>query len=134
MAIETDFIDFIVPIATIRAKYPGGWEQCLEDYKACLGGAVWYDNYLFRTGAMSGRDIMLTIEEWTDLGFTPYHEVDGSKVWADFCVHEGMLGGAKIPCRWLVKAGPYAVAHVDDPHPEIVNGGPTSIEPEDCKP
>ena len=29
MAIRLKFYDFIVPISTIRAKYPGGWDQCL---------------------------------------------------------------------------------------------------------
>lgn len=37
MAIDTEFIDFIVPIATIRAKYLGGWEQCLKDHGQILG-------------------------------------------------------------------------------------------------
>jgi len=32
MAINTEFIDFIIPIDTIRKKYPGGWEQCLIDH------------------------------------------------------------------------------------------------------
>jgi hypothetical protein len=131
MAIETEFIDFIVPITTIQAKYPGGWDECLKDHRDSLGGAVWYDDYLFRSGAMNGRDITLLINEWTALGFTPYKEFNSSKEWADFCVHEGMSGGTKIPCRWLVKAGPYAVAHIEDPHPEDVKCGPTRIESED---
>lgn len=33
MAIALEFIDFIVPIALIRQKYPGGWEQCLRDHE-----------------------------------------------------------------------------------------------------
>lgn len=40
MAIDSEFIDFIVPIATIRAKYPGGWDQCLEDHEHLFGGRV----------------------------------------------------------------------------------------------
>ncbi len=30
MAIDTEFIDFIVPIASIKENYPGGWAQCLS--------------------------------------------------------------------------------------------------------
>ncbi len=33
MAVALEFIDFIVPIAAIREKYPGGWEQCLKDHE-----------------------------------------------------------------------------------------------------
>lgn len=40
MAIDTEFIDFIVPIAIIRAKYPGGWEQCLKDHEGMYGGTT----------------------------------------------------------------------------------------------
>ena len=32
MAIKLEFFDFIVPIKTIKKKYPGGWEQCLKDH------------------------------------------------------------------------------------------------------
>jgi hypothetical protein len=38
MAIELEFIDFIVPIATIKAKYPGGLKQCLEEHANLIGG------------------------------------------------------------------------------------------------
>lgn len=37
MAIALKFIDSVVPIHVIRAKYPGGWEQCL---KRC--GMYWH--------------------------------------------------------------------------------------------
>lgn len=77
MAIDTEFIDFIVPIATIRAKYPGGWKQCLKDHEHLLGGRVWYDDYLFRNGAMNPGDIGPKIEAWTDLGFTRFKGVAG---------------------------------------------------------
>ena len=30
MAIQPEFIDFIVPIKTIMEKYPGGWEKCFR--------------------------------------------------------------------------------------------------------
>ena len=39
MAIALEFIDFVVPIALIRQKYPGGWEQCLQDHERLIGGA-----------------------------------------------------------------------------------------------
>lgn len=60
MAIELRFINVIAPIATIRQKYPGGWEQCLRDYRDLIGRRVYFDKHLFRDGAMKptrcGRD------------------------------------------------------------------------------
>ena len=50
MSVALEFIDFIVPISTIREKYPGGWEQCLKDHSPLLGGRVWHDDHLLRNG------------------------------------------------------------------------------------
>ena len=52
MAIKLQFFDFIVPIKTIKKKYPGGWVQCLKDHDGDIGGRVWYDEHLFRDGAV----------------------------------------------------------------------------------
>ena len=131
MAIETEFIDFIVPIAIIRAKYPGGWERCLRRHAQLLGGRVWYDDYLFRDGAMNGSDIGSLVDQWSAMKFAPFEYINGVRHWADFCVHERMFGGSTQPCHWLVKTGPYTVAHIDDPHPEIVKHLPPRIHNED---
>jgi len=71
MAIALEFINFIVPISVIEKKYPGGFEQCLKDHAHLIGGRVWYDDHLFRDGAMSESDIIDTIYEWADKGFDP---------------------------------------------------------------
>lgn len=42
MTIALEFIDFIVPIAVIKKKYPGGWDQCLKDHENLIGGRVWF--------------------------------------------------------------------------------------------
>ena len=120
MAIQTEFIDFIVSIHAIRAKYPGGWEACLKDHAALIGGRVWYDDYLFRDGAMSPHDIGMLVEEWTALGLVGRAQVDGQECWIDFCVHEAMFGGATLPCAWLVPHVGSSVAHVDDPGSDVV--------------
>lgn len=101
MAIETQFIDFIVPIHIIRQKYPGGWEQCLLDHHELIGGRVWYDEHLFRDGAMSPQGIEALVQFWESLGFECYKEIDGKRCWQDVCVFEGMFGGATMPCDWL---------------------------------
>ncbi len=120
MAIQTEFIDFIVSIHAIRAKYPGGWEACLRDHAPLIGGRVWYDDYLFRDGAMSPHDIGMLVEEWTALGLVGRAQVDGQDCWVDFCVHEAMFGGATLPCAWLVPHVGSSVAHVDDPGSDVI--------------
>lgn len=120
MAIQTEFIDFIVSVDAIRAKYPGGWEACLRDHANLIGGRVWYDDYLFRDGAMSPHDIGMLVEEWTALGLVGRAQVDGQDCWIDFCVHEAMFGGATLPCAWLVPHGEWSVAHVDDPGSDVI--------------
>ena len=57
MAIKLQLFDFVVPIKTIKNKYPRGWKQCLKDHENLIGGRVWYDEHLFRDGAMSPNDI-----------------------------------------------------------------------------
>lgn len=101
MAIALEFIDFVVPIETIRRKYPGGWMRCLADHRPLIGGRVWYDEHLFRDGAMSPRDIQIIVERWQRLGFEPTRQVDGELHWQDFCVVEGLMGGATLPCEWI---------------------------------
>lgn len=101
MAIATEFIDFIVPIHLIEKKYPGGWEQCLKDHQGLLNGRVWFDQYLFRDGAMNPADIEALVQRWNDMGFECLSEADGKKCWKDVCVYEGMFGGVTLECEWL---------------------------------
>jgi hypothetical protein len=127
MAIQTEFIDFIVSINAIRTKYPGGLEACLKDHARLIGGRVWYDDYLFRDGAMNPHDIGHLVNEWTDLGFIGRAQVNGQECWVDFCVHEGMFGGTTLPCDWLIPNGRSSVAHVDDPGSDIVGRDTSSL-------
>jgi hypothetical protein len=121
MAIALEFLDFVVPIDVIRAKYPGGWEQCLRDHQSLIGGRVWYDEHLFRDGAMNPMDIRSLVERWTELGFVPMVSRDGKTVWNDVCVVEWMFGGPTIPCDWLALGphGPSAYLRGTAPGPVI---------------
>lgn len=101
MAIQMEFIDVVIPISVIKAKYAGGLEQCLEDYKDLIGERVWYDEHLFRDGAMHGRDAEEIVKHWKSIGFDVCEEVDGKpSKWKDVCVHE-MIWGATLDCDWL---------------------------------
>ena len=102
MAIALEFLDFIVPISVIKEKYPGGWEQCLTDHEPSIGQCIWYDKYLFKSGAMNPMDIKSMLERWTELGFEPYEEIDGKRYWKDLCVSEVMFyGRTTLPCQWF---------------------------------
>lgn len=103
MAIQLEFIDFIVPRSVIKEKYPGGWVQCLKDHETLIGGRVWYDEHLFRDGAMNPMDIESLVNEWQRLGFNTHKEnEDGMPIeWLDVCVCEGLLGGPTLKCDWL---------------------------------
>ena len=123
MAIALEFIDFVVPIALIRKKYPGGWEQCLKDHENVLGGRVWFDEHLLRDGAMNPMDIEELLDEWTKLGFQPLSEVGGRRQWQDCCVVESMFGGPTLPCDWLTVAEDGRSAWLKDTTPGEVQGG-----------
>ena len=69
MYIQLEFIDFIVPIKTIKTKHLGGWGNCVSDHANLIGGRVCYNENLFRDGAMSPTDIDLLIDAWQELGF-----------------------------------------------------------------
>lgn len=101
MAIALEFIDFIVPISTIREKYAGGWEQCLTDHAVLIGERVWYDDHLLRDGAMSPMAIASLVDEWESLGFQTTEIIEGERVWKDVCVVESMFGGSTLACGWL---------------------------------
>ena len=103
MSIQLEFIDFIVPIATIKEKYPGGWEQCLRDHDYAIGGRIWYDEHLFRDGAMNSMDIKSLVEHWQSLGFITHvtNEKGEPTKWLDVCVCESLLGGVTLECDWI---------------------------------
>jgi len=101
MAIELEFIDFIVPIKVIREKYPGGWVQCLIDHELLIGGRVWYDEHLFRNGAMNPLDIDELLKHWKTKGLNTHEGGDNPTKWLDVCVVEGLYGGTTTSCDWI---------------------------------
>ena len=100
MAIALECINFIVPFSVIRKKYPGGLVQCLLDYRGFVGsGPIWFDEHLFRDGAMNDLDIMLILSRWERYGVQPVVKRRGKKVWKDCCIPS--LGGSSTPCDWI---------------------------------
>jgi len=114
MAVRLEFINFIVPIKVIEAKYPGGWEQCLKDHSRVHGKRVWHDDHLLRDGAMSSSDIELLVNEWTKRGLQPLAMIDGKQVWNDCCVTSMPFDESTSPCDWI--------AFTDDGRAAYLNG------------
>lgn len=112
MAISLEFIDFLVRISTIKNKYPGGWEQCLQDHAPLIGGRVWFDDHLFRDGAMNPQDIKQIVDRWSGLGFETMGYHDGRPVWKDVCVIESLFGGPTLPCEWIVFDNKQRIAYL----------------------
>ena len=122
MAIFLEFIDFVVPIEKIRLKYPGGWDQCLLDHSNLIGGRVWYDEYLFRDGAMNPGDIKRLVSKWAELGFEPAGSNKDGDFWKDCCVVESMFSGPTLPCDWLVLDPDRQVAYLAGTEPGQTKG------------
>jgi hypothetical protein len=103
MAIHMEHIDVIVPIKIIKEKYIGGIEKCLADHKELIGKKVWYDNHLFRDGAMNAEDAEKIVRNWKRNGLDVCEEFEGKPIkWKDVCVHE-MMWGVTLECDWLIR-------------------------------
>lgn len=103
MAIALEFSSFIVRRALIVERYPGGWDQCLRDHHDVIGGRVYYDDHLFRDGAMGPDGIQDLLSAWSARGFTPAAMVDGREVSKDICVMD-LFFGKTLPCDWVTRA------------------------------
>lgn len=101
MAVALEFISVLIPIATIRRKYPGGWEACASDYSVGGNSSVWFDWDLFRLGAMNSIDVMMELDRWKARGFHVAGKRGGQDVWKDACVLEALSDGPTLPCSWL---------------------------------
>ena len=125
MAVQLEFINFIVPIEVIKQKYPGGWEQCLRDHENLIGGRVWFDGHLLRDGAMNPMDVGNLVEKWQALGFHTHDGGNNPRKWVDVCVVDAMLGGATLPCDWIATAGD-AAFYKGKPKGKLIGRGQVS--------
>jgi len=119
VAVRLEFINLIVPIRTVEEKYPNGWSGCLRDHAKSIGRVVWYDDHLFRTGAMDPEMMDNLIEKWTWMGFTATEVAEGRTVWRDLCVVDA-FGFSRHQCPWLLVGGAERVAWLRDERGEVV--------------
>lgn len=132
MAIQLEFINLVIPIQTIEAKYPGGWARCLEDHDGALWGRVWHDDHLFRDGTMNSLDMEDLVKRWISLGFTESEGVGDERTWKDFCVTEQFFG-SHHPCPWLTVDAWTAHLAGTEPGTVMGRGGSSSYSAANCQ-
>lgn len=96
MAIKLVYLSAVIPVSTILARFPGGWDGWIEANSKDKLGPWWSDGQLFARASMDPGAIERIAERWEHMGFTGKTAVNGEFVWVDFCRPES--GGA---CDWL---------------------------------
>jgi hypothetical protein len=121
MPIALEHINFIVRRSTIEEKYPGGWDQCLIDHASSLGTRVWYDEHLFRDGAMNPIDMESLVNAWRAIGFQAIL-INSEKKWLDCCVIDESLETLTLSCDWIKIDLAGAFAYLKDQDPSEIMG------------
>jgi hypothetical protein len=102
MAIKLEFINVIVPNATLEAVFAeqGGFEFFKQSYGA-MKDMVCYDAHICRVdGAMNWADVDDLVHWWEDRGLVGLADTDSGKQWRDFCV-AASFSGPTYRCDWL---------------------------------
>jgi hypothetical protein len=102
MAISLEFYNVIIPIKNIKkCKEIGGFKGILKHHKKNgTIGRIWYDDYLYRDGAMSPGDTEEIGRFWEKQGLNLTKKVNGEEHWDELCV-VGFHEGPTLPCEWL---------------------------------
>jgi hypothetical protein len=136
MAIFIEFVNLIIPIATIeRCSAVGGFQGFLRsrasEFGNKVGELIWHDEYLCRVdGSMTTSDIPLMIDIWEQRGLRAYVGEGEERAWADMCVVLEGLGLRSPRCAWLtVDASQSWAWHTGFPEGERV-GPPRAFEGE----
>jgi len=101
MAIALKFINVIIPTKKIiKLKGNNWWQDYLTKNNRLIRETMWYDDCIFRDGAMNMDDIECIIKFWEDQGLEPKKVVNGIEQWNDLCVVDS-FDGPTLPCDWL---------------------------------
>lgn len=97
MALELEYFNVIVPVATIRTKLG---DDAYKHRFAAITAITWNDGYLFREGCMNPYELEDVLREWEEQGFELLGDSGGQKYWQDLClVNSGY--GPSYPCDWI---------------------------------
>ena len=103
MAIRLQFINLVVPVATLERVLAsqGGFQGFIQKQGSFLGDMVWHDAYLCRVeGAMNWTDVEEMVARWEVHGLQGLVGVAPQQWWKDFAVCASKRG-ASFPCDWL---------------------------------
>lgn len=102
MSVLVEAISVIIPLETLRAKYPGGPVAYARD---CPNQSFCKDRHLTRVGFMTPDDTRRFVEKLLLLGFT--HALGAEAI--DLVVVD-QSHGPTLPCRWL-EAGRHSAGY-----------------------
>lgn len=127
MAIKLIYYNVIIPRANIERVFPGGFNALLKyhEEKGSIG-RIWYDEYLYRDGAMSPGDTETIGRYWEKLGLKLVEKKEDKDHWKDICVVD-FVSGPTLPCEWLVferdkNTYPGSIVyHRDKPRGEVID-------------
>lgn len=124
MSIRLEFINLIIPRKIIEKKYTGGWKQCLLDRQVSIDcGSNWYDDHLFRTGAMNAMDIECMLTDLEGMGFKPYKGRGKDLKWNDVCVVDTSSGKPTLQCDWIeIRDGKASLKGTQSKHKKRIRG------------
>lgn len=101
MAIRLEFISVVIPIENIeRCLTVGGFRRYIESQAYFIGLTSWYDDYLYREGAMNSMDAKSLVQSWERRGLRGLIGDGVTREWADLCVVD-YFNGPTRPCSWL---------------------------------
>ncbi len=101
MAVYLECINLIIPIPKIEnAENIDGFAGFIALHKSLIGEMEWYDDYLYRTGAMNPLDIDDLVEEFHRYGLVATIEKNGVRTWNDMCLIDSAAGLTR-PCSWI---------------------------------
>ena len=117
MAVQLEFINIIIKRESIHRIVSGGWEDFVRQMEPKQFNDC-FDDYLFRTGAMSYEEALDIAHELNDIGFLGLALGDNSqRYWSDFCVFDSSVG-TEYHVDWLDleyhRIYPYAIRLAGD--------------------
>ena len=101
MPIQLECLNLVIPIHKLKkkcAKVLGDIDTFLDQAQSQDG--IWFDEHLYREGAMNSLDLMLRLEKWKKAGLKLTRKRSGVVEWDDLCVVDS-FSGPTLPCRWL---------------------------------
>ncbi|HEV2112019.1 MAG TPA: hypothetical protein VGT99_11750 [Gammaproteobacteria bacterium] len=127
MAIRLQFINLIIPVATLERLLAPEESGFLRAEDPSLGDMVWHDAYLCRIeGAMNWADVEEMVARWEARGLQGLVGASPQQWWKGFAVCASRRG-ATFPCDWLVyDAADNCVHLAGTPKGEIAGPRPLS--------